>query len=180
MAKKRRAELEQFGKVKEQDDGTVSLNLRKNAVKADGSAARPISVVDEAGDEVAPMSLGNGSTGNVMVMARDYEIKNPKTGKVTKSGTSLMLNKVQVIDHVVYEGGNGEGFVDFDYNKEQAKAASKKAAADSAEEEQDEEGDNVESVEFTTTKKAAPAKAAAKKAAPAKSAAKKASPKGKF
>jgi len=37
VPKKRKAELEQYGKIKEQDDGSVSFNFRKKSTKADGS-----------------------------------------------------------------------------------------------------------------------------------------------
>jgi len=45
VPKARRAELEVYGKVKEQDDGTVSYNFTKKAFKADGSPSVKVRVV---------------------------------------------------------------------------------------------------------------------------------------
>lgn len=179
VPKKRRAEFEEFGKVKEQDDGTVSFNFKKKAVKSDGTPAAKVSVVDEDGDEVNPMSIGNGTKANIRLLLNDYEIKNPKTGKVTKSGTSAMITAVQVTDLVVYEGGNSEGFVDFEYKG--GKKASKVAESEDEGSEEDnteesaEEEDNVETVSFAKPgkKPAVKAKAAPAKKTVAKAAAKK-------
>lgn len=112
----REAEIEQLnlGKINPvKDDAKMrQLNLRKKATKADGSAAVPVGVVDAFKNEMDPTIIGNGSVGNIIVMQRPYEIKNPKTGKVTKSGVSTTLTKVQVTKLVKYESkGN---FIDFD------------------------------------------------------------------
>lgn len=99
--KARVAEMEQYGSVKEVKDqkGVYQLNLRKKSVKADGSDAAAIEVVGlTKGSTVDPVKIGNGSKGNVKLLLRDFEIKNPKTGKVTKTGTSVMLAKVQVTE----------------------------------------------------------------------------------
>lgn len=114
--KSREAEIEQLnlGKINPvKDDAKMcQLNLRKKATKADGSAAVPVGVVDAFKNDMDPNIIGNGSEGNVIVMQRPYEIKNPKTGKVTKSGVSTTLTKVQVTKLVKYESkGN---FIDFD------------------------------------------------------------------
>jgi hypothetical protein len=116
--KKRAKELEQFGKIKVQDDGTVSVNLKKKATLADGSPAKKVTVVDKAGDAVNPMIIGNGTKGNVKLMLRDYEIKNAK-GAVTKKGTSVMLIAVQITELVEFESKGG---VDFDYEGEKKPA----------------------------------------------------------
>ena len=112
-SKKRESELAQFGKVKEGfEKGTVAVALKKKALKADGSDAAKVSVVDSAKQPLEAKLIGNGSTGNVMVFQRPYEIKAPN-GKVTKSGTTTMLNKVQVTNLVKYER-KSDNFVDFD------------------------------------------------------------------
>lgn len=174
VSKKRRAEFEEFGKVKEQDDGTVSFNFKKKALKSDGSPAAKVKVVDENGDDLDPMSIGNGTKANIRLLLNDYQIKNPKTGKVTKEGTSAMIVAVQVTDLVVYEGGGGEGFVDFEYKGskktkqvEEESEETQEEDNESAEENNEEEDSNVETVSFAKpgAKKVA-AKAAAK--APAK------------
>lgn len=114
FGKDRVEELEQYGKVKPVKDekNRFQLNLKKKAFKVDGSEAAKVKLVDTNGDAVDPRTLGNGSTGNVKVMLKDYEIKN-KQGKVTKTGTQVMLIAVQVTDMVVYEPKSG---VDFSYN----------------------------------------------------------------
>lgn len=132
VPKARREELEVYGKVKDQDDGTVSYNFQKKAFKADGSPAARVRVVDAAKEELTDRnSIGNGSKGNIILMLKDYEIKNPKTGKVTKSGTSNMLTAVQITDLKIYERTNSGSFTDFDdetaEEKPKAKAKAKKA-----------------------------------------------------
>jgi hypothetical protein len=110
--KKREKELTSFGKVKPIDGGKVSINLKKKAIKADGTDAVKVRVVDNAKNPLDSKLIGNGSIGNVMVMQKPYEIKAPN-GKVTKSGISSMLIAVQVTKLVKYERNN-ENFVDFD------------------------------------------------------------------
>ena len=113
VPKKRAKELEVYGKVKEQPNGKVSINFRKKSEKADGTPAQKVRCVDANKENLDPTTIGNGSKGNVLLMLKDYEIKNPKTGKVTKSGTSATLIAIQVSDLIVYEKSN-ENFVDFD------------------------------------------------------------------
>jgi len=112
--KKRVAEMEQYGKVKETDTkGVFQLNLKKKAIKKDGSPAQPIKVVGAtAGSVVDPTIIGNGSTGNVKVMLKDYQIKGPN-GKVTKEGTQVTLQAIQVTNLIKYEPKGGDDF-DFD------------------------------------------------------------------
>ena len=127
--KKRIKEMEQYGKVKETDTaGTYQLNLKKKAVLKSGEDAKRVMVVDKKGAPVDPRTLGNGSTGNVRVMLKDYQIKGPK-GNVTKEGTQVMLIAVQVTDLKKYEPKVG-GF-DYDDEDEEStpvKAAPKKSA----------------------------------------------------
>lgn len=111
--KKRDKELSEFGNTKEGfDKGTVKINLKKKALKKDGSPAAPVRVVDASKNPLDPKVIGNGSVGNVMLMLKDYEIKAPN-GKVTKSGTTVTLTAVQVTNLVKYEAKNSN-FVDFD------------------------------------------------------------------
>jgi len=114
--KKRVAEMEQYGKVKESDTkGVFQLNLKKKAIKKDGSPAQAIKIVGTKADEVInPTTIGNGSVGNVKVMLKDYQIKGPK-GNVTKEGTQVTLQAIQVTNLIKYEpkGGN-----DFDFDDE--------------------------------------------------------------
>jgi len=106
---KRAKDLEVLGTVKHPvkdgvEDKTVAyVNLRKKSVKVDGSAAAPVRVVDAAKNEMDGSIIGNGSKGNVIVMQKPYEIKNPKTGKVTKSGIATSLSAVQVLELIEFK-----------------------------------------------------------------------------
>jgi hypothetical protein len=112
---KRKAELEQFGKTRTVDDapGMVVLNVRKKANKSDGSPARKPIVVNGARDPLDPDTIGNGSIGNIRLRLNDYEIKHPKTGAVTKSGTKAVLEAVQVTTLKVFTPTGGD-MNDFD------------------------------------------------------------------
>jgi hypothetical protein len=113
VPKKREAEIASFGKVKEGfEKNTVAVALKKKALKADGTEAAKVNVVDANKQPFDSKLIGNGSTGNIIVFQRPYEIKAPN-GKVTKSGTSTMLTKVQVTELVKYERKSGD-FVDFE------------------------------------------------------------------
>ena len=113
VPKKREKEIADFGKVKDGfEKGTVAIGLKKKALKKDGSPAAAVRVVDGMKQPLDPKLIGNGSTGNVMLMLKDYEIKAPN-GKVTKSGTTVTLVAVQVTDLVKYVPKNSN-FVDFD------------------------------------------------------------------
>lgn len=110
--KKREKELAAFGKVKTLEGGKISINLKKKALKADGTDAVKVRVVDSAKNPLDSKTVGNGSIGNVMVMQKPYEIKAPN-GKVTKSGISNMLTAVQVTTLIKYVPKN-DNFVDFE------------------------------------------------------------------
>jgi len=113
VPKKREKEISAYGKVKAQEGGMVSINLRKKAEKADGTPAAKVRVVDASKEPLDPKLIGNGSKGNVILMLKDYQIKGPR-GNVTKEGTSVMLTAVQVTELVEYERKNSGDFVDFD------------------------------------------------------------------
>jgi len=204
VEKKRAAELEQFGKTRTVDDapGMVVLNVRKKANKSDGSPARKPIVVDGSRDPLDPDTIGNGSIGNIRLRLNDYEIKHPKTGKVTKTGTKAVLEAVQVTKLKVFTPTGGD-MNDFDEeemeildNDEQdaddtppAKpivksavkkpAAKKPAAEDDGFEENEKAEEEEEEAPAAPSKKVNPglakyqAEQAAKKAAAAKAAAKK-------
>lgn len=125
---KRREEFEIFGKVKEVTEGKIKCvqrGFQKKAVKADGTPAKPVEVVDIYKNSIDPKTIGNGSKGNILLMLKDYEIKNPKTGKVTKSGTTAMLIKLQVTELVEYVPTGNGNFTDFDYESEGEEAPAK-------------------------------------------------------
>lgn len=102
----RKDELESAGlKTRMLEDGRVSANLKRKAMKASGEANEAPRVVDAQrqplpADKVR--SIGNGSTGNVIVYKFDYTFGG-------NSGVSHSLTAVQVTDFVEYSGS-----VDFD------------------------------------------------------------------
>jgi len=98
----RESELSEIRKTRIKD-GKASINLSKNAFLKSGDDAAKVRVVDSNKINLDPKIIGNGSIGNVMIMQSPYEIKHPKTGKVTKSGISSMLVAVQVTKLVKYE-----------------------------------------------------------------------------
>ena len=102
----RRAELEAASlKVKDYEGGKVIANLKRKATKANGEANEAPRVVDASrqpmtADQVR--SIGNGSTGNVIIYKYDYDFGG-------NQGTSHSLTAVQVTNLVEYAGS-----VDFD------------------------------------------------------------------
>jgi len=111
--KKREKEISSLGRVKAGfEPNTVAVQLKKKALKKDGTEAAKVRVVDAGKNPLDSKTIGNGSVGNVIVYQSDYQIKAPN-GKVTKEGTSTMLTAVQVLDLVKYEPKNSN-FVDFD------------------------------------------------------------------
>ena len=105
VPKKRKKELEAFGKIKEQDDDTVSINLKKKAVNAKGEKMQPVRVVDALKNPVENRkAIGNGSEGHVIVRSYDYDVAGRK-------GTAHALDAIQVVKMVEYTGGDS---VDFD------------------------------------------------------------------
>lgn len=100
----RSAELEKFRKTRPATDKSmVCINLSRNAFQKDGSEARKVRVVDCNKQPMDSRIIGNGSVGNVIVTTSPFEIKNPKTGKVTKSGISVILDAVQVTKLIPYK-----------------------------------------------------------------------------
>ena len=99
----REAELSIYRKVRDMGEGMVGINLSKNAFKQDGTEAAKVRCVDNNKLALDPKIVGNGSVGNVMVFQKPYEIKNPKTQKVTKSGISTTLSAIQIVNLVKYE-----------------------------------------------------------------------------
>jgi hypothetical protein len=109
----RAKELEIFKKTRPMGDkGMVGINLTKNAFKKDGSDAMKVRCVDANKSPLDPKIVGNGSIGNAIVMQSPYEIKNPKTGKVTKSGISTMLIAIQITKLIKYEPKSSMDFDD--------------------------------------------------------------------
>ena len=116
VPKKRESELAAYGIPKPvlkdgKPTGFVSINLKKKAILRDGTPAKKVRCVGQDKNvDINPGIVGNGSTGNVMVISKPFEIKGPN-GKVTKSGTSHMLLAIQVMNLVEYKRTGG---IDFD------------------------------------------------------------------
>ena len=99
--------------VKERD-GKFVVALKRKATKADGSAMDPVRVVDSALNAMDNVrSIGNGSTGNVIVWQYPYEAPG-------RSGVASSLTAVQVTELVEYTGGSS---VEFDAIESEAPAA---------------------------------------------------------
>jgi len=113
VPKKRANELAEYGKVRE-IDGMAVINVRKKAFKADGSPSKKPTVVDGSKEPIDPRTVGNGSIGNIRLRLNDYQILHPKTGKVTKEGTKVNLEGVQVTKLIVFTPTGGGDFNDFD------------------------------------------------------------------
>lgn len=84
---------------KEDEDSPIAYyqcNLKKKAVKADGSKAAPVSVVNGRGQDIADVnSIGNGSIANIRVFQHDYTFEGVK-------GIATVLMGLQLTRHVVY------------------------------------------------------------------------------
>lgn len=108
VPKARQAELEPFGSIKVTKDkegketGEVHIVLKKKAFKADGEPAMKPKCVNMSKQDINPATVGNGSTGNVIVTQRPFEVKNDK-GKVTKKGVQNILYGIQVKELVEYK-----------------------------------------------------------------------------
>ena len=93
------------------DDRGDFYQFRKPTVNRDGNAAKPIEVVDKAGNPWDPtVAIGNESLVDVKYLLKEFEYKG-------KKGIKRNILAIRVKDHVPYEGGNRE---DFKYDDEWA------------------------------------------------------------
>ena len=94
------SELTELGmKMKDPVDGVYTVNLRRKAVKADGTAMQPVRLVDANKNPIKKRNgIGNGSKGNAIVRAYGYEFGGRK-------GTAFSLTAVQVTDLIEYVPG---------------------------------------------------------------------------
>ena len=101
-----------FFNVKEKD-GKFVVSLKRNALKRDGSDNGKVRVVDANKMPIEnTRSIGNGSTGNVIVWQYPYE-------NMGRSGVSGSLTAVQVTNLVEYISSD----VDFDVATAEAPSA---------------------------------------------------------
>ena len=87
--------------VKEKD-GKFTVALKRKARKADGSENKPVTVVDGSMKPVDATTIGNGSTGNVILFQYPYDTAGRK-------GVATQLTGVQVTALVEYNPA-GAGF----------------------------------------------------------------------
>ena len=128
VPKKREAELAVYRNPKAvmkdgKPTGMVSINLKKKAILRDGGPAKKVRCVGQDKNvAIDPNIVGNGSTGNVMVIQKPYKMVGPN-GKVTKEGISTMLIAIQVMSLVEYKPTGGVDFDSFDGDNEKMDAA---------------------------------------------------------
>ena len=87
----RAEELAQYGTVKpvKDDPSRVAVNLKRKAVRKDGSANDPVAVVDSQKKAIpSTIKIGNGSIGNVKVYRREYDVAG-------RQGVSTILTAIQ-------------------------------------------------------------------------------------
>ncbi len=83
----------------------------KPVLKKDGSAAKPIEIVDRKGKPwPADKAIGNKSTVDIKYLIKEYEYKK-------KKGLKRAILAIRVLEHIPYEPGDRE---DFNYGDEWA------------------------------------------------------------
>lgn len=70
------------------------VNLRKKSIKADGSPAAPIKVVNGKLEEIDPNSIGHGSIGNVRIFQYEYQDAKKQT-KIASILMGVQVTKLQ-------------------------------------------------------------------------------------
>lgn len=92
-------EVPDYFKVRvDEKTGAKFITFKRKAYKKDGTPAKPIAVIDDKGNDWdRSIMIGNGSTLNVLYDTQEWEF-----GR--KKGTRASVIKVQVWDHVPYEG----------------------------------------------------------------------------
>jgi len=101
----RAEELEGYGSVKpiKDDPSRVAVNLKRKALRKDGTENDPVVLVDGQKQPINPkIKVGNGSKGNVKVYRREYDVAG-------RQGISTIMTAIQITDLIEYTGS-----VDFD------------------------------------------------------------------
>ncbi len=89
-------------KTVEDDDGVFySVSLRKKSKKKDGTPNQPVNVVDGALNQISPMSIGNGSVGNVRIFQYEY-------GDEGKIASMLMAIQITKLNEYVPKASDDE------------------------------------------------------------------------
>jgi len=79
-------------KTVEDNDGKVfySVTLRKKSKKKDGEVNQPVKVIDGGLNDLNPMSIGNGSIGNVRIFQYEYGDE----GKIASMLMAVQITKL--------------------------------------------------------------------------------------
>ena len=106
----------QVDPIKTDKDGKNYYKINRKAVKANGDPAI-IKFRDLSGKNEIDLDdeLGNGSVVNIKYYASAYYMAEATTAGITipaRIGVSLSPLVIQVIDHKIYVGGDGDGFGD--------------------------------------------------------------------
>jgi hypothetical protein len=90
-------------KTVEDDDGKVfySVTLRKKSKKKDGEANAPVKVIDGGLNDINPMSIGNGSIGNVRIFQYEY-------GDEKKIASMLMAIQITKLNEYIPKPSDDE------------------------------------------------------------------------
>ena len=103
VAADRSAEIEGMGKLRTLDNSNVAVNIKRKAIKHDGTPNFPVALLDAKKETITVFNnIGNGSTGNVKVYRNEYDVAG-------RQGVSTSLSAIQITDLVEYTGS-----VDFD------------------------------------------------------------------
>lgn len=82
------------------------VNLKKKSIKADGTPADPVRVINGALEDIDPRTIGNDSIGNVRIFQYEYQAN---ASMDIKAGTAAVLMAVQLTKHVLYVPTKGPG-----------------------------------------------------------------------
>jgi hypothetical protein len=90
-------------KTVEDDDGKVfySVTLRKKSKKKDGEVNQPVKVIDGGLNDINPMSIGNGSIGNVRIFQYEY-------GDEKKIASMLMAVQITKLNEYIPKPSDDE------------------------------------------------------------------------
>jgi hypothetical protein len=90
-------------KTVEDDDGKVfySVTLRKKSKKKDGEVNQPVKVIDGGLNDINPMSIGNGSIGNVRIFQYEY-------GDEKKIASMLMAVQITKLNEYIPKASDDE------------------------------------------------------------------------
>jgi hypothetical protein len=91
-------EISEMGKLRTLDNGNVAVNIKRKALKHDGSPNFPVALVDAKKNAIEVFNnIGNGSTGNVKVYRNEYDVAG-------RQGISTSLSAIQITNLVEYTG----------------------------------------------------------------------------